>query len=215
MPPGTAKTATCRQDEVLREIKASGPLPVRTLAEKLGLSYMGAKSHCLALEKRGLLSSRNTHRSPGRPLLVYALTRRGQAWFEENDNSAAISILRHAQNLFGPASAGKLLFLYFQERIDKYRAAIPANLPIAEKMERLASVRDSEGCMATLETGLRIVERHHPWAALHKAFPEADSLEEALFRQILGVPVRRKFQILGDQYEIRHELHTPLAQRPG
>ena len=214
MPPGAPKNATCRQDEVLREIKSSGPLPVRPLAEKLGLSYMGAKSHCLALEKRGLLASRNTHRGPGRPMLVYALTRRGQAWFEVNDNSAAISILRHAQNLFGPASAGKLLFLYFQERLEKYRAAIPANLPIAEKMERLASLRDSEGCMASLEAGFRIVERHSPWAALHKSFPEADALEESLFRQVLGVPVRRRLQMLGDQYEIRHELHTPLARRP-
>ena len=213
MPPGAEKSATCRQDEVLREIKSSGPLPVRPLAEKLGLSYMGAKSHCLALEKRGLLSSRNTHHGPGRPLLVYALTRRGQAWFEENDNAAAISILRHAQNLFGPASAGKLLFLYFQERIEKYRAAIPANIPIPEKMERLAALRDTEGHMASLEVGYRIIERHNPHAALHKAFPEADALEEALFRQILGVPVRRKTQILGDQYEIRHELHTPIPQR--
>jgi predicted ArsR family transcriptional regulator len=28
---------------------------------------MGAKQHCLALEKRGLLSSRNNHRGAGRP----------------------------------------------------------------------------------------------------------------------------------------------------
>jgi len=215
MPPGAAKSATCRQDEVLREIKSSGPLPVRPLAEKLGLSYMGAKSHCLALEKRGLLASRNTHRGPGRPLLVYALTRRGQAWFEENDNAAAISILRHAQNLFGSASAGKLLFLHFQERLEKYRASIPSSLPISEKMERLTALRDAEGYMASLEPGFRIVERHNPSAALHKAFPEADTLEESMFRQILGVPVRRKTQILGEQYEIRHELHTPLSQRPG
>ena len=215
MPPGAAKNPTSRQDEVLREIKSSGPVPVRPLAEKLGLSYMGAKSHCLALEKRGLLVGRNAHRGPGRPLLVYSLTARGQAWFEENDNAAAISILRHAQNLFGPTSAGKLLFLYFQERLEKYRASIPSKLPIAEKMERLAALRDSEGCMATLDNGIGILERHSPWAALHKAFPEADALEEAMFRQILGVPVRRKFQNLGDQYEIRHELHTPLAQRPG
>lgn len=209
-----AKTPTCRQDEVLRAIKSFGPQSVRLLAERLGLSYMGAKSHCLTLEKRGLLVGRNTHRGPGRPLLVYSLTRRGQAWFEENDNTAAISILRHAQNLFGSASAGKLLLLYFQERLEKYRASVPAGLPIAEKMERLAALRDSEGCMPSIDIGIRIVERHHPWAALHKAFPEADAMEESMFRQILGVPVRRKLQILGEQYEIRHELHTPLAQRP-
>jgi predicted ArsR family transcriptional regulator len=162
MPPGATRNATYRQNEVLREIKSSGPLPVRPLAEKLGLSYMGAKSHCLDLEKCGLLASRNAHRGPGRPLLVYALTRRGQAWFEESDNSDAISILLHAEKLFGPASSGKLLFLYFQERLEKYRAAIPASLPIAEKMERLTALRDSEGCMALLDIGIRIIERHSP-----------------------------------------------------
>jgi predicted ArsR family transcriptional regulator len=82
-------------------------------------------------------------------------------------------------------------------------------------MERLTALRDAEGYMASLEIGFRIVERHNPLAALHKAFPEADTLEESMFRQILGVPVRRKIQILGEQYEIRHELHTPLSQRPG
>ena len=104
------------------------------------------------------------------------------------------------------ASAGKLLFLYFQERLEKYRTSIPANLPIPEKMERLTALRDAEGYMASLEIGFRIVERHNPQAALHKAFPEADTLEESMFRQILGVPVRRKIQILGEQYEIRRRI---------
>jgi predicted ArsR family transcriptional regulator len=201
---------TCRQDEVLRELKAAGPLPVRELATRLGLSYMGAKQHCLTLEKRALLTSRNQHHGPGRPLLVYSLSPRGQAWFEENDHSTAISLLRHAQTLFGPASAGKLLYLHFQERLEKYRAAIPAKLPIAEKMALLTAIRDAEGCMATLDPGVRIIEHHSPWAALHKAFPDADTLEESLFRQILGTPVRRKIHTAGGHYRIHHELHTPL-----
>jgi predicted ArsR family transcriptional regulator len=65
--------------------------------------------------------------------------------------------------------------------------------------------------MSEFVPGIRIIERHNPAAALHKAFPEADALEESLFRNVLGVPVRRRLVQLGDQYEIHFELHTPLA----
>ena len=211
MPPAATSQPTARQDEVLRELKSCGPLPVREVAAKLQLSYMGAKNHCLALEKRGLLSSRNSHRGAGRPLLVYSLTSKGQAWFEETDNAAAISILRHAQNLYGSNSAAKLLLLYFQEVTEKYRSQIPAQTPVGEKMILLAKARDDEGRMVELVPGIRIIERHNPSAALHKAFPEADALEESLFRQVLGVPVRRRIHSNGDQYEIHFDLHTPLA----
>lgn len=211
MPSDSHHPPTCRQDEVLREIKRSGPLPVRTLADALGLSYTGAKQHCLALEKRGLLSSRNKHRGAGRPLLVYSLTRRGQAWFEDSDHSTAISILRHAQVLFGSNSASKLLLLYFNERTEKYRSLMGQKISVDEKLTLLAKARDEEGRMAELVPGVRIVERHNPAAALHKAFPDADALEESQFRQILGVPVRRRLVSIGEQYEVHFELHTPLA----
>ena len=75
----------------------------------------------------------------------------------------------------------------------------------------LAKARDDEGRMVELVPGIRIIERHNPSAALHKAFPEADALEESLFRQVLGVPVRRRIHSNGDQYEIHFDLHTPLA----
>lgn len=206
--------ATCRQDDILHALKRLGPSPVRDLAAQLSLSYMGTKRHCLLLEKSGLLASSNLHRGPGRPLLVYRLTRRGEAWFEENDHAATISILRHAISLFGPASAGKLLLLYSQEREAHYRSLVPASSPLAEKMALLAAARDAEGRMTTLDPGVALVEHHNPDAALHRAFPEAATLEESLVRRILGVPVRRRTLPLGDQYAIRFELHTPLAHRP-
>jgi predicted ArsR family transcriptional regulator len=77
----------------------------------------------------------------------------------------------------------------------------------------LAKARDDEGRMVELVPGIRIIERHNPSAALHKSFPEADALEESLFRQVLGVPVRRRVQLNGAQYEIHFDLHTPLAHR--
>jgi hypothetical protein len=75
----------------------------------------------------------------------------------------------------------------------------------------LAETRDDEGRMVEFLPGIRIIEQHNSAAALHKAFPEADGMEEALFRQVLGVPVRPRLVSPGGQYEIHFDLHTPLA----
>ncbi len=188
---------------------------VRDLAARLGCSYMGAKGHCLTLERAGLLAGRNTHRGKGRPLLIYSLTPRGQAWFGTDGDSIAVQLLRQAQNLFGAAAAGKLLFLHFQERAKKYRAQIPDGAALSERLEMFARMRDGEGCMTELVAGSALIERHSPWLALHKAFSECDGLEETMVRQVIGVPVRRKFFESEGQYEIRFELHTSVAQRSG
>jgi predicted ArsR family transcriptional regulator len=106
-----------------------------------------------------------------------------------------------------------LLLLYFQETTEKYRTQIPTQATLAEKMSLFAKIRDEEGRMTELVPGHQIMERHNPNLALHKAFPEADALEESLVRQVLGSPVRRRVTSLGDQYEIHFELHR--AFQPG
>jgi predicted ArsR family transcriptional regulator len=162
-----------------------------------------------------LLAGRNTHRGKGRPLLVYSLSPRGQAWFGADRDSIAGQLLRQAQNLFGAAAAGKLLFLHFQERAEKYRARIPGGIDLSERLAIFAKMRNEEGCMTEVVAGSALIERHSPWLALHKAFSECDGLEETMVRQVIGVPVRRKFFESEGQYEIRFELHTPVAQRSG
>lgn len=212
--PGS-KPPTCRQDEVLRVIKEGGAMDVRGVAARMGMSYTGIKRHCLELERRGLLASRNRHRGAGRPLLEYSLTRRGERWFREDDSAVAIPLLRHAAALFGPAAPGKLLYLWSRDLGASYARAMPGDGGTAEKMVALAALRSAEGRMASVVDGVAIVERHNPLAALHREFPEAAGLEEGAFRAALGVPVRRREEGDRGQWSVVFELHTPLGARPG
>ena len=189
---------------VMRELKKSSGLCVADLAERLGMSYMGAKQHCLSLEKKAYLTSRNQHRGAGRPQLVYRLTQRGQQLFALEDNRLAISILRQAITLFGATAAGKLLYLHFQERTKDYISKIPSGEPLQSRLVALAQMRDEEGCMARAENGC-IVEHHCPWNELYEAFPEAIAMEVELFTKVLGVTVNRQVVGGGDHYEIRFE----------
>ena len=205
MNPGDDDLSPSQRTVVLRELKRSGGLGVKELAARLGMSYMGVKQHCLNLEKLGCLSSRNHHRGPGRPLLVYRLSRRGQRLFIRQDNGLLISVLKQAGLLFGANAAAKLLYLSFQEKAARYSEKIPMGESLGRRMERLAALRDAEGCMAAGGGGDCIVEYHCPWQDLYEAFPEAPAMEEALFSKVLGEPVVRRVVESGDHYEIRFE----------
>ena len=213
MNSGDEDMAPSQRTVVLRELKRSSGLNVKELAARLDMSYMGVKQHCLNLEKLGCLASRNHHCGSVRPHLVYRLSRRGQQLFIRQDNGLLISVLKQAGILFGANAAAKLLYLSFQEKAARYSANIPATGTLARRMERLASLRDAEGCMATTGGENCIVEYHCPWQDLYEAFPEAPAMEEALFSKVLGEPVVRRVVDSGDHYEIRFEAQRAAKAR--
>ncbi len=191
---------------VLREIKQSSGLSVPELAERLDLSYMGAKQHCLVLEKKGYLTSRNQHNGAGRPRLIYRLTPKGQAAFDSTDGGISLSLLRQARTLFGPTAPGKLLYLHFQDKTAACLEKIPRELPVEERLKKLAELRSAEGCMSRVEEN-GLLEYHCPWSPLYSEFPEALAMEEGMMAKAAGLPLRRRqIDSGGVHYEIRFEV---------
>ena len=185
-------------------LKRSSGLPVGEIATRLGLSYMGIKAQCLALEKSGHITSRNRHNGSGRPQLVYRLTAKGQRLFLNDDHGVAISILSEARILFGAAAPEKLLFLHFQKQTAEYLEVIPDKAPLEARLAAVAARRDAGGHMARVEGGC-LVEFHVPLAAVFEAFPAAVAMEEAMISKVLGVPVTRLAEASGDHCQIRFE----------
>jgi len=190
---------------VANAIKRSGGLAVADIAARLGMSYMGIKAQCLALEKSGYVTARNHHGDSGRPHLVYRLTAKGQRLFPGADQTLAVSILREAQTLFGAAAAEKLLFLHFQKTAAAYASELASKSEWPERLAALAALRDADGHMARIEDGC-LVESHVPLAGLFDAFPSAVGMEEALVSKALGTPVIRRCEAVGAHYQIRFEM---------
>jgi len=181
---------------VAKELKRSDGMAVGELAERLGMSYMGVKAQCLALEKSGHAVSRSTHCGAGRPHLIYRLSGRGQELFQSGDHRLALSLLREAQALFGPAAAEKLLYLHFQRQAAAYAEKIPPSGTWEEKLAALAELREAEGAMPRIEGGA-LVESHSPLAAIFEAYPAAAAMEDAMIAKAVGLPIRRRRD--GDQ----------------
>ena len=179
---------------VLECLKRSGvPLPVKDLARVLGMSYMGVKAHCIALEAGGYLQSRRAPSSRGRPRMLYFLTDSGEALFAGSGEELALSLLREAAGLFGPAAPQKLLVMHFRSRLELYRPLIKGESVIA-RARSLVRLREREGRMSMLsETGeWEIRESHNPLQPIMHEYPQTRALEENMVSELLGTSVRRR-----------------------
>jgi len=192
---------------VLHEIKRSNGLPVKELARRLGMSYMGVKQHCLDLQRDGYLDTWRNPKPVGRPELLYRLTRKSHELFPQQSHEMLRSVLQAARQLFGPTAPGKLLFIHFREKAEEYRARLRGDT-IEEKAKWFMRLRDKEGCVPELELGppLRIIERHSPIAELFTEFPETETMERDLFERVLGTRVRRTSRTTGGLYECVFEV---------
>jgi predicted ArsR family transcriptional regulator len=180
--------------KVINHLKRTQGLPVRELATRLGMSYMGVKDICTDLEKRGVLDTWRQPQKMGRPLMLYRLTHRAHELFPVASNPMTIDVLEAAQKLFGPASSDKLLLLVFQKKSEYYEARIKGET-LAGRAKWLARLRDHDGYMSDCENedgALRIVEHHSPILDLLRAFPIVAKLESEMFARLLRQPVRRE-----------------------
>ena len=180
--------------KVVNALKRTHGLPVRDIAAKLKMSYMGVKDICTDLEKRGFLDTWRQPQKIGRPLMLYRLTQRAHELFPAASNPMTIDLLESAQKLFGQASAEKLLLLVFQKKTEHYKSRLKG-ITVAERAKWLARLRDHDGCMSDFENTdgvARIVEHHSPILDLLRAFPIVAKLESEMFTRLLGTPVRRE-----------------------
>jgi predicted ArsR family transcriptional regulator len=179
---------------ILDLLKRSTGMPVGTIAQELGMSYMGIKQHCVEMEGKGLLETWRSPKAVGRPEKLYRLTDKATAFYPEVGNEMTMDILDSVKELYGGGAPEKLLFSYFSKKTDAYAAKLKGST-ILERLKHLARLRDSEGHCAEVEvdgTGqVALVEYHSPMRQIAEAYPSVWRMEEIMLERLLGIPVER------------------------
>lgn len=201
-----AEIGNSQRLRLVNRLKRTRGLSVSELATALNMSYMGVKQQCVALERLGYLDTWRRPNLPnqvGRPEMAYRLTRKAHELFPVASNETTLQLLDAAQALYGPAAAEKLLFTIFQRKTEAYVARV-SGATVAERARQFASIRDTEGHMAEVETEgekVWIVEYHSPQADLLAAYPALlNRLEQELFSRVLRVPVKREQTTISGLY---------------
>jgi len=191
--------------EILNSLKRTRGMSVNELVDKMKMSYMGIKQHCLTLQRDGYLDTWRRPQRMGRPEMVYRLTRRSHDLFPSESNGFTLELLKSVREIYGPNAPEKLLYHVFERKTAALRARAKGQT-VADRAKWLARVRDSEGHMAQFlaeekEGGSQILECHSPIMNLIERYPIVGRLEQDMFAAVLDVPVRREETQTSGLYE--------------
>ena len=190
--------------EIINSLKRSKGMSVNELVEKMTMSYMGIKQHCLTLQRDGYLDTWRRPQKMGRPEMVYRLTRRSHDLFQADSHQFTLDLLKSVQEIYGSNAAEKLLFNIFEKKTAALKAKAKGDT-VTDRAKWLARVRDGEGYMAQFtngeEDGSKILECHSPIMNLLDRYPIVGRFEQDMFEAVLGTRVRRQMMRNSGLYE--------------
>ena len=190
--------------EILNILKRTKGMSVNELVQKMKMSYMGIKQHCLTLEKDGYLDTWRRPQKMGRPEMVYRLTRRAHDLFQADSNQLTLELLWAIGEIHGRNGPEKLLFSIFERRTAALKSKAKGET-IADRAKSLARTRDGDGSMSQFlmdgNGGPQILECHSPMMNLLDAYPIVGRLEQEMFEAVLGTRVRREESRASGLYE--------------
>jgi len=190
---------------ILTEIKRSQGLSVSELCERIGLSYMGVKQHCIALEKEGYLDTWRRPKGMGRPEKAYRLTDSAQDSAPTEYSTLTTDILDSVNDVYGPTAAEKILHNIYQ-RDARTLSFIVNGSTVEERCRQLAQIREERGYMAEhhhdSDTGRhQIIEFNSPILVCLDQFPILRDMERQLFENVLKTGVTRDEERVSGLYK--------------
>ena len=194
--------------EILNSLKRTKGMSVNQLVDKMKMSYMGIKQHCLTLQRDGYLDTWRRPQKMGRPEMVYRLTRRSHDLFQADSNQLTLDLLKAAEDIYGPNAPEKLLYNVFKKKTAALKIKAKGE-SVAERAKWLAHFRDGEGYMAELvndkDAQPHILECHSPIMNLVEHYPIIGRFEQDMFETVLGTRVRRQVIRNSGLYECAFE----------
>ncbi|MDX2226020.1 MAG: winged helix-turn-helix transcriptional regulator [Verrucomicrobiae bacterium] len=207
------RVAKSQKYQILCAIKKSNGLSVAELCQKVGLSYMGVKQHCIALEKDGYLDCWRRPKGMGRPEKAYRLTPLAQEFFPTFYTEFTTEILLASTKMFGPNAAERILFVIYQGYAENYLKRIKAQ-DIAQRITEFAEMRDLDGYMSEVlinqeNNSVEIVEFNSPVLEIAEQYPIVKNLEQQLFQKVLGYPIIRNEERTSGLYRCSFQVEIP------
>ncbi len=135
------KLAKSQKYLILAEIKRSQGLSVSQLCERINLSYMGVKQHCVALEKDGYLDTWRRPKGMADPRKPYRLTLMAQEFFPRKHTNFTSEILKSLEQVYGPAAPEKILYQIYQNSPCACSRRSPGHT-LEERARSFAALRD-------------------------------------------------------------------------
>src|SRR6202035_2793605 len=87
--------------EIINSLKRTKGMSVNELVDKMGMSYMGIKQHCLTLQRDGYLATWRRPKKMARREMFSRLPRRSHDLSPADSNTLTLELLNSAKEIYG------------------------------------------------------------------------------------------------------------------
>ncbi len=185
--PGSAPA-----QRVLLMLKRDGPISLKGIAAKMGISKMGAHKHLVGLEERGLIERFYERSGVGRPKLWFKLSDKSSSLFPKAYADISVCALGFIERKLGRDAVEQVLRERQNELYTRYSEKL-AGKEGPDRVRELAKLRDQDGYMAEArragKLSMEILEHNCPILQIASKYQEACKTETQLFSRLLGSPV--------------------------
>lgn len=195
LPPAFSST----KREILLILKREGQADLRSLSEQLGITKMAVHKHAKDLESQHLIERIPVRGQPGRPRLALRLAPSASNLFPKAYAGLTCAALAFVEKRLGREAVEELLRGRQAALLSEYREGVRAD-SLAERVRRLAALRQRDGYMAESRKGkrgsLEILEYNCPILAVAETYWEACRAETEMFQRVLGARVEASHRVV-------------------
>jgi predicted ArsR family transcriptional regulator len=209
-------------DRLLVLLKTRGRSSAGELAQELAITGEAVRQQLVRLQADGLVEASSETRGVGRPTQLWQLTAAANSRFPDNHAELTAQLIETIRSTLGEPALNKVIAAREKVLQRDYKVALEGTRTLKERVERLASIRSSEGYMAEWRaegTGFRLIENHCPICTATAACMNLCDAELKLFRSVLGpdVSVSREEHIFSGARRCAYRIeHKSLANpQPG
>ncbi|QRX80967.1 metalloregulator ArsR/SmtB family transcription factor [Glaciimonas sp. PAMC28666] len=177
-------------ERILWRLKTKGPASTATIAQELEITVEAARLQVQKLFTGHLIAGLlEASTGAGRPRQNWVLTEAGHARFPDTHAQLTVDLIGSVRKLFGEDGLEKLISQRESSMRDAYNAACKGLSKLDQRLEKLASIRQTEGYMARIErdgADWLLIEDHCPICAAARTCQGFCRSELQLFQEIVG-----------------------------
>ena len=187
---------------LLQALKRSGPLSMRELAARLGISYEAVRQQIADLKRAGWVTSHAAHApsadapgsKPGPASRQYQLSAAAEHLFPKHYDELCVELVQHVLERFGGAGVVDILARMTQARVARWTPLLKG-LALKEKLKALSSLYEDKDAYMQVEWregAPALIERNCPFFNVAQKHPAICSVSVNTLERLLGFKVVRE-----------------------
>lgn len=179
---------------ILEILKESGGATVAELADRLDMAPVSVRHHLDILQGDNLIKVGRIERtgSVGRPQQIYQLTDDADELFPNNFAVLAMGMVRQLKQILPPEQVDAVFYSLADEMVAEVDVAKLAELPLAERLDRVTDFLNDRGYLARWEAcsddgNAFVLYKHNcPYAGLSGEHRELCMMDQMLIDRLVG-----------------------------